>query len=205
MLSKLFLQSDYNMAQFFFITISFLSLTVGAAENHILFPYQKLVFGQTLVSQNQVFETGFFSPGKSLKRFLGIWYKNTPDVVVWVANRNHPISASESPVLMISENASLVISSGRSIIWLANSSRVASNPVLHLLDSGNLVLVDDTSTTTEEYLWQSFDYPTDTLIPGMAMVDDIDTGVEKYLTSWTSPDDPSPGDFVHKIRKPRLG
>ncbi|XP_042060577.1 G-type lectin S-receptor-like serine/threonine-protein kinase At4g27290 isoform X2 [Salvia splendens] len=189
------------MAQFFFITISFLSLTVGATENHILFPYQKLVFGQTLVSQNQIFETGFFSPGKSLKRFLGIWYKNTPDVVVWVANRNHPITASESPVLMVSKNTSLVISSsGRSIIWLANSSRVASNPVLHLLDSGNLVLVDDTSTATEEYLWQSFDYPTDTLLPGMKIVDDNEAGVERYLTSWRNPVDPSPGEYVHRIQ-----
>ncbi|KAG6421311.1 hypothetical protein SASPL_117862 [Salvia splendens] len=201
MLSKLFLQSDYNMAQIFFITISFLSLTVGAAHHHILFPYQKLVFGQTLVSQNQVFEIGIFSPGKSLMRFLGIWYKNTPDVVVWVANRNHPISPSQAPpVLMISDNASLVISSGRSIIWLANSSRVASNPVLHLLDSGNLVLVDNTSTATEEYLWQSFDYPTDTLIPGMAIVDDNEAGVERYLTSWRNTDDPSPGEYVHRIQ-----
>ncbi|XP_047948649.1 G-type lectin S-receptor-like serine/threonine-protein kinase At4g27290 isoform X5 [Salvia hispanica] len=179
-------------------SIAFVSVR---ADNQRLVSNETLAFGHTLISQNQVFEIGFFSPGKSLNRFLGIWYKNTPDVVVWVANRNHPISASESPVLMISENASLVISSGTSIIWSANNASgvASSNPVLHLLDSGNLVLVDDTSTTTEEYLWQSFDYPTDTLIPGMEMVDDSEAGVEKYLTSWTSPDDPSPGDFVFKI------
>ncbi|XP_042067362.1 S-locus-specific glycoprotein S13-like [Salvia splendens] len=192
------------MAQSFITTIAFLTLTVGAAEHHILFPNQELVLGQTLVSQNQVFEIGFFSPGKSLKRFLGIWYKCTPDVVVWVANRNHPISPSEAPVLMISRNTNLVIISGKSIIWLANSSRVASNPVLQILDSGNLVLVDNMSTT-QGYAWQSFDYPTDTMLPGMMMVDDNDSDVEKYMMSWTSPDDPSPGDFVYKIQKPGLG
>ncbi|XP_047939816.1 G-type lectin S-receptor-like serine/threonine-protein kinase At4g27290 isoform X2 [Salvia hispanica] len=191
------------MAQSFFLTIAFLTLTVGAAKHHILFPNQELILGQTLVSQNQVFETGFFSPGKSLKRFLGIWYKSTPDVVVWVANRNHPIPPSEAPVLMISRNTNLVISSGKSIIWLANSSRVASNPILQILDTGNLVLIDNMSTT-QGYAWQSFDYPTDTMLPGMMMVDDNDSGVEKYMTSWTSPDDPSPGDFVYKIQNQGL-
>ncbi|KAG6383156.1 hypothetical protein SASPL_157097 [Salvia splendens] len=97
-------------------------------------------------------------------------------------------------MLMISRNTNLVISSGKSIIWLANSSRVASNPVLQILDSGNLVLVDDMSTATQGYAWQSFDYPTDTLLPGMKIVDDNDSDVEKYMMSWTSPDDPSPGD-----------
>ncbi|KAG6418917.1 hypothetical protein SASPL_121124 [Salvia splendens] len=75
---------------------------------------------------------------------------------------------------MISRNTNLVIISGKSIIWLANSSRVASNPVLQILDSGNLVLVDNMSTT-QGYAWQSFDYPTDTMLPGMMMVDDNDS------------------------------
>ncbi|XP_042059432.1 S-locus-specific glycoprotein S6-like [Salvia splendens] len=34
----------------------------------------------------------------------------------------------------------------------------------------------------------------------MVLVDDDDHGVKKYLTSWTSPDDPSPRDFVYKIQ-----
>ncbi|XP_057790568.1 G-type lectin S-receptor-like serine/threonine-protein kinase At4g27290 [Salvia miltiorrhiza] len=199
------------MAQFFLYTsilchllhsISFLSLTVGAVDYCSLLPNQTLVLGQTLISQNQVFEMGFFSPGKSSNRFLGIWYKSTPEVVVWVANRNHPIAASQAPVFMISRNGSLVISSGKSIIWVANSSAsgVASNPVLQLLDTGNMVLLNDNTSTTEGYMWQSFDYPTDTMLPGMKLVDDVDAGVERYLTSWRSPDDPSPGEYVHRIQ-----
>ncbi|XP_057790598.1 G-type lectin S-receptor-like serine/threonine-protein kinase At4g27290 [Salvia miltiorrhiza] len=200
---------DLNMAQLCLYTsilccllhsIPFLSLTVGAVDECSLLPYQTLVIGQTLISQNQVFEMGFFSPGKSSNRFLGIWYKSTPEAVVWVANRNHPITASQPPLFMISRNGSLVISSGKSIIWLANSSVVATNPVLQLLDSGNLVLLNNNTSTTEGYIWQSFDYPTDTMLPGMKMVDDVDAGVERYLTSWRSPDDPSPGEYVHRIQ-----
>ncbi|XP_057790561.1 G-type lectin S-receptor-like serine/threonine-protein kinase At4g27290 [Salvia miltiorrhiza] len=178
-------------------SIAFQSLTVGAVNDHILFPNQTLVLGQTLVSQDQVFEMGFFSPGRSSNSFLGIWYKSTPEVVVWVANRNHPITASQAAVFMISGNGSLVISSDESVIWSASSSEVARNPVVQLLDSGNLVVVDN---TREGYLWQSFDYPTDTMLPGMIMTDGNDTGVERYLTSWRNPEDPSPGDFVHKIQ-----
>ncbi|KAF8377414.1 hypothetical protein HHK36_030791 [Tetracentron sinense] len=43
--------------------------------------------GQTLVSSAQTFELGFFSPGNSKNNYIGIWYKNSPSVVLWVANR----------------------------------------------------------------------------------------------------------------------
>ncbi|KAL8510405.1 hypothetical protein ACS0TY_017281 [Phlomoides rotata] len=152
--------------------------------------------GQTLISNNRNFEMGFFSPGKSRNIFLGIWFKNTPDVVVWVANRNKPITNSQGVSFSISRNGNFVISRGGGVILWENESGVASNPVLQLLDSGNLVLVN---ATTEGYVvWQSFDYPTDTTIPGMI------TGVEKYATSWRSSDDPSPGDFTVRIENKGL-
>ncbi|RVW68937.1 G-type lectin S-receptor-like serine/threonine-protein kinase SD1-1 [Vitis vinifera] len=44
------------------------------------------------ISSGQSFELGFFSPGKSENRCLGIWYKSTPETVVWVANRDDPIA-----------------------------------------------------------------------------------------------------------------
>uniref|UniRef100_A0A7N2LK54 Bulb-type lectin domain-containing protein n=1 Tax=Quercus lobata TaxID=97700 RepID=A0A7N2LK54_QUELO len=48
--------------------------------------------GRTLVSAGGSFELGFFSPGNSTNRYLGIWYKNIPvTTVVWVANRSIPI------------------------------------------------------------------------------------------------------------------
>lgn len=58
---------------------------------------------------------------------------------------------------------------------------------MELMDSGNLVLKElGVNGTT---LWQSFQNPTDTFLPGMNMTDDL------KLTSWKASDDPSPGSF----------
>ncbi|KAL3636833.1 hypothetical protein CASFOL_019132 [Castilleja foliolosa] len=183
------------------LCITFLKFSVGTDK---LLANQTLVIGQTLISNSQIFELGFFSPGKSMNWFLGICYKSTPDVCVWVANRNNPITDSEDVFLALTENRTPVITicKAGSIIWSANSSGVASNPVLQLLDTGNLVLLEDSSQSY--YLWQSFDHPTDTWLPGMKMVDNIDAGVEKYMTSWRNSDDPSPGDYVFRIENQGL-
>ncbi|KAK4420697.1 G-type lectin S-receptor-like serine/threonine-protein kinase [Sesamum alatum] len=184
------------------LPINFLKFCVAIDT---LFPNQTITVGQTLVSQSQVFEMGFFSPGKSRNRYLGIWYKSTPDVVVWVANRNEPVPDSGEVLLAIAGNGNLVISRDGSVIWSADSSGLASNPILQLLDTGNLVLVDRKSESSSQgYIWQSFDYPTDTWLPTMKMIDDIDAGVEKYLISWKNWDDPSPGDLIFRIENQGL-
>lgn len=159
--------------------------------------------GQTLVSQNQDFELGFFSPAPSKSRFLGIWYKKTPDVVVWVANRDNPIKDSLGVVLKVARNQASVISRDGSIVWYSNSSTVASNPVLKLLDTGNLVLTD-TDREPYSYIWQSFDYLIDTRLPGMLMVHSPDPRADKYLTSWKSLRNPARGDFNYEIENKGL-
>ncbi|KAL0301118.1 UNVERIFIED_CONTAM: G-type lectin S-receptor-like serine/threonine-protein kinase [Sesamum radiatum] len=169
-----------------------------------LLPNQTIVVGETLVSESQVFEMGFFSPGNSRNRYLGIWYKSTPEVVVWVANRNEPIPDSGEVLLAIAENRTLVISRAGCVTWSTNSSGVASNPILQLLDTGNLVLVDSNSESAQGCIWQSFDYPTDTWLPGMKLADDIGAGVENYLIAWKNWDDPSPGDFIFRIERKGL-
>ncbi|XP_057790584.1 G-type lectin S-receptor-like serine/threonine-protein kinase At4g27290 [Salvia miltiorrhiza] len=183
-------------------SIAFLKSTTGA--DHSLFNNQTLAIGHTLVSETQVFELGFFRPGKSTNLFLGIWYKAIPDTVVWVANRNNPITDSQGVVFAVAGNGTLLISTSGSVIWSANPSTAASRPVVRLLETGNLVVVDE---ATEEgfYLWQSFDFPTDTWLSGMKMVDDLDAGVSTNLTSWRNWDDPSPGDFFAKIESHAMG
>ncbi|KAK4387026.1 Receptor-like serine/threonine-protein kinase SD1-8 [Sesamum angolense] len=102
--------------------------------------------------------------------------------------------------LAIAANRTIVISRGGRVIWSTDSSGVAASPVLQLLDTGNLVLVDRRNeSSAQECIWQSFDYPTDTWLPGMKMIDDIDAGVEKYMISWKDWDDPSSGDYVFRI------
>uniref|UniRef100_A0A2N9GRA8 Bulb-type lectin domain-containing protein n=1 Tax=Fagus sylvatica TaxID=28930 RepID=A0A2N9GRA8_FAGSY len=155
-----------------------------------------------LVSKDGRFELGFFNPGSSKNRYLGIWFKNIPvQTVVWVANRLKPINDS-SGVLMLNSSGSLVLLSQNSTIvaWSANSTNQASNPIVQLLDSGNLVVRDEKEQNPKNYLWQSFDYPCDTLLPGMKLGWDLRTGQEWRLSAWKSPEDPSPRELTFGIR-----
>uniref|UniRef100_A0A2N9F9S6 Bulb-type lectin domain-containing protein n=1 Tax=Fagus sylvatica TaxID=28930 RepID=A0A2N9F9S6_FAGSY len=180
-------------------SLVFLSDFSNAAD--IITQSQSLRDDMTLVSKDGSFELGFFNPGSSKNRYLGIWFKNIPvQTVVWVANRLKPINDS-SGVLMLNNSGSLVLLSQNSTIvaWSANSTNQASNPIVQLLDSGNLVVRDEKEENLENYLWQSFDYPCDSLLPGMKLGWDSRTGQEWRLSAWKSPDDPSPGELTYAI------
>lgn len=162
-------------------------------------PTQFIRDGETLISSSQSFELGFFSPGNSNNRYVGIWYKISPETVVWVANRKDPIPDHQG-ALTIDNNGSLVlVNQNKSIILSSNSSRVPENPVVQLLDSGNLVLRDSHDMSSESYMWQSFDYPSDTLLPGMKLGWNLKPLFERQLTPWKSADDPYPGDFTFRL------
>jgi hypothetical protein len=181
-------------------SLVFLSDFSNAAD--IITQAQSLRDDMTLVSKDGSFELGFFNPGSSKNRYLGIWFKNIPvQTVVWVANRLNPINDS-SGVLMLNSSGSLVLLSQNSttVAWSANSTNQASNPIVQLLDSGNLVVRDEKEQNPENYLWQSFDYPCDTLLPGMKLGWDSRTGLEWRLSAWKSPDDPSPGELTYAIQ-----
>ncbi|KAI3748630.1 hypothetical protein L6452_11860 [Arctium lappa] len=148
----------------------------------------------TLVSADQTYELGFFSPGASRNRYLGIWYKNiSPQTVVWVANRETPVTDS-SGVFRVNTNGSLQVIAGRNntVVWSSTTARVTPiNPVAQLQNSGNLVVRQGSG-----FIWQSFDYPGDTFLPGMKFGKDLATGLDRRWTSWKSLDDPSPGEYT---------
>lgn len=148
---------------------------------------------ETLVSADGSFTMGFFSPGASTKRYLGIWFSVSRDAVCWVANRDHPVPDNSS-VLVLSDTGSLLLLYGPSgqIAWSSNSS-IASRVEAQLLDSGNLVMVRNRGSTN--FLWQSFDSPSNVLLAGMKVGVNLWDGSEWSLTSWRSADDPSPGAF----------
>ncbi|XP_075664831.1 G-type lectin S-receptor-like serine/threonine-protein kinase RKS1 isoform X3 [Castanea sativa] len=162
---------------------------------------QSIKDGQSLISKHNNFALGFFSPGNSSYKYLGIWYvKVTPQTVVWVANRNDPIIDS-SGVLSINHYGDLVLhdSNNRLPLWSTNVSvqdQVTTSSVAQLHDSGNLVLVQDNN---KKELWQSFDHPTDTLLPNMKFGLHLMTGINTFLTSWKSKDDPGTGNYSLKM------
>jgi len=82
-------------------------------------------------------------------------------------------------------------------VWSTNVS-VEENDTCEaqLLDSGNLILVRKRS---RKIVWQSFDYPTNIRLPGMKLGLDRKLGIDRFLTSWRSADDPGIGDFSLRI------
>ncbi|GKV42596.1 hypothetical protein SLEP1_g49979 [Rubroshorea leprosula] len=183
-----------------FVSTCFLIFLEASTAIDSISPSEPLPDGKTLVSNDGSFELGFFRPGSSWNRYLGIWYKNIPvRTVVWVANRVNPINDS-SGMLMVTTTGDLqVLSQNITIVWSANSKKAAQNPILQLLNSGNLVLTDDRDGNSGAYLWQSFDYPSDTLLPGMKLGWDLRTGLDRRLLAWKNSNDPSPGDFTWEI------
>ncbi|KAJ9566237.1 hypothetical protein OSB04_002203 [Centaurea solstitialis] len=151
---------------------------------------------QTLVSANQAFELGFFNPGNSTKRYIGIWYKDVPErKVIWVANRENPLSVSDTnSSLTIGNDGNLRIQDGEgNIIWSTNVKVQFNETTAKLTDNGDLTLND---TISGSILWESFDYPSNSLLPGMKLGTKGKTQGTSLLTSWKSDDDPAPGEFV---------
>ncbi|KAK9152124.1 hypothetical protein Syun_010433 [Stephania yunnanensis] len=164
---------------------------------------QSLTGNQTIVSKGGDFELGFFTPGKSLKHYLGIWFKETHvqnEAVVWVANRDQPIINMSSSELKLLENGNLVILNKSKIpIWSTNSTSTTSKSFeLVLGDDGNLVLRDGLNPSV--IIWQSFDHPTDTWLPGAKMRYDNRTKKAQKLISWKNSEDPSPGLFSLELK-----
>ncbi|KAK6157118.1 hypothetical protein DH2020_011366 [Rehmannia glutinosa] len=160
--------------------------------------------GDTLLSSAGIFELGFFSPGNSRNRYVGIWYTNLSSTVVWVANRETPLTNSSAGVLKLGEAGNLEIQNEDNvIIWStitntnSTSNSTAQPPVAQLLDSGNLVIRDANDDDPINFLWQSFEYPTDTFLPGMKLGRNLMTNLEVYLSSWKSNDDPSSGNYTY--------
>ncbi|KAI8000158.1 G-type lectin S-receptor-like serine/threonine-protein kinase [Camellia lanceoleosa] len=134
---------------------------------------------ETIISSNKAFQLGFFSPVNTTNRFVGIWYKNIPvRTVVWVANRDMPLIDS-SGTLMISKDGNLVVLNGKKeIIWSSNVPNSMANSSACLLDSGNLVLVDNSNGRT---IWESFRYPSDSFLVKMVLSSDVSTDKKRDM------------------------
>ncbi|CAI0467907.1 unnamed protein product [Linum tenue] len=180
-------------------TLLFLALSCSAVNQ--ITRGQSLRDGDTLLSVDDKFELGFFSPGISTSRYLGIWYHDAAeaDSLIWVANRDRPVP-DRSGVLTVAGDGNLVISDGNGTrIWSSNATaRVESNDTVALLAvTGNLILSqNDTVGDVDRAFWQSFANPTDTYLPNMRVLVDAAVGENHAFSSWRSADDPSPGNFT---------
>ncbi|KAL1821351.1 hypothetical protein DCAR_0417770 [Daucus carota subsp. sativus] len=125
----------------------------------------------------QRFACGFYCNGKCDSYLLAIFLVQTnsasmivsPTVsfpqVVWSANRDHPVKINAT--LKLTSDGDLVLrDADGSVAW---STKTAGKSVagLALTDTGNLVL----HSKRKAVVWQSFDHPTDALVPGQTLTD----------------------------------
>ncbi|RVW13876.1 Receptor-like serine/threonine-protein kinase SD1-8 [Vitis vinifera] len=132
---------------------------IPSCSTDTITPNQPFRDGDLLVSKQSRFALGFFSPRNSTLRYIGVWYNTIREqTVVWVLNRDHPINDS-SGVLSINTSGNLLLHRGNTHVWSTNVSISSANAtVAQLLDTGNLVLIQNDD---KRVVWQGFDYPTD--------------------------------------------
>ncbi|XP_040988430.1 G-type lectin S-receptor-like serine/threonine-protein kinase At4g27290 isoform X1 [Juglans microcarpa x Juglans regia] len=184
---------------YFFVFPLLFSLLEASITLDTLPSSQSIRDGDRLVSAGGTFEMGFFSPGSSKSRYVGIWYAISSGIVVWVANRDTPLN-DHSGVLTVTDEGVLALhNSTNNVVWSTNTSRTAENPVAQLLDTGNLVVKDGNVDDPERFLWQSFDYPCDTFLPGMKLGRNLVTGLDRFLSSWKNEEDPARGEFSVRL------
>ncbi|RWR86149.1 putative receptor protein kinase ZmPK1 [Cinnamomum micranthum f. kanehirae] len=113
-----------------------------------------------LISSDSSFTCGFYKVGTNAYSF-SIWVTNSIDkTIVWTANRDRPVNGRKSRMWLHPDGTMVIKDADDSTIWSANTSTPEVDRA-ELLNSGNLVLKNPSG----RILWQSFDFPTDTLLP----------------------------------------
>jgi hypothetical protein len=183
------------------LSLLFLGLSVN---NHLslgadtISANQSLSGDQTIVSSGGNFVLGFFKPGSSSNYYIGMWYgtgKVSTQTIVWIANRDKPVSDKSSSVLRISDGNLVLFNESQIPVWSTNLTSTTSSSLVQavLLDEGNLVLNDGSNSS--QHLWQSFDHPSHTWLPGSKIGLNKITNENQRLISWKNADDPAPGLF----------
>ncbi|KAJ4800686.1 Serine/threonine-protein kinase [Rhynchospora pubera] len=183
----------------FFIAILLLSFTNVDGKGNALNASEALQDDQLLTSTNGIFQLGFFNTTSSNIRYLGIWYNLPSKMIVWVANRDHPIISGSGTFYLSPAGTLFIQNSTGQDIWSTGSQFSQGEPQACLLDSGHLVVND---TETGKILWQSSYQLSDSLLANtpLGYVKLLDSTLEYQLSSWNSTGiDPSPGQYVRKF------
>ncbi|KAK1413742.1 hypothetical protein QVD17_35522 [Tagetes erecta] len=155
------------------------SISPNFTASHYLFVEKS---GDFLRSINRNYTAAIASPRPTSPSFYLIVYHSASHTVIWTANRNSPVSSS-GQIRLSATGITIYDDSGESV-WSTPpiGSTVDS---LQLLDTGNLILRNGVNKT----LWQSFDYPTDTIVSAQRFP------LGKSLTASNSPSDYSDGEY----------
>ncbi|KAK6125555.1 hypothetical protein DH2020_040701 [Rehmannia glutinosa] len=139
--------------------------------------------GAFLASENNSFQARITNAKPESKSFYLVIIHVSSNTIVWSANRNNPISRSSQ--LRFTPNGLTLYNDTGHPIWSTPQKRSSVISSMHLLESGNLVLLDLMNNT----VWESFDFPTDVLVEGQKL------RVGKSLVSSISDEDLSKGSY----------
>ncbi|KAL1353234.1 hypothetical protein AAHE18_06G223700 [Arachis hypogaea] len=137
--------------------------------------------GKFLVSNNKEFTFGFDRTQNDTTLFLLAVVHTASSMVVWSANRAVPVSNSDR--FVFDEKGNAFLQKGGKIVWSSDTGGKGVSS-MELKDTGNLVLI---GSNDSEVIWQSFDDPTDTLLPmqefhkGMKLVSEPDSNNFTYV------------------------
>ncbi|KAG8658710.1 G-type lectin S-receptor-like serine/threonine-protein kinase LECRK2 [Manihot esculenta] len=106
------------------------------------------------------FAFGFYSLTNGLF-LVGIWFANIPNkTLLWSANRDLPLPTGS--IVALSEDGRFLFTHTNGTIFTIHDGDASSGS---MQDDGNFVLMNSGS----ELIWQSFDHPTDTILPGQKL------------------------------------
>ncbi|CDP01278.1 unnamed protein product [Coffea canephora] len=130
------------------------------------------------------FTAGFFSVGENAYCF-SIWFTELYDhgnyTIVWMANRDRPVNGKNSRLSLLKSGSLVLTDAGQYTVW-TSSTQSNSSLQLQLHDNGNLVL----SNIEGGNLWQSFNSPTNTLLPGQSLTQNSVLVSSRSLTNYSS-------------------
>ncbi|KAL1804726.1 hypothetical protein ACET3Z_027794 [Daucus carota] len=118
----------------------------------------------SLISPDGSFSCGFYGVGTNAFWFA-IWFTESQEkTIVWMANRDKPVNAKGSELALKKNGVMVLKDVDGTNVWESNSTSSGAVKA-EILDTGNLVLRDHKGFI----VWQSFDYPTDTLLPSQSL------------------------------------
>ena len=142
---------------FFFLISAF--FTASAQSNVIRGSSLTPTTNPMWLSKSGLYAFRFYKQGNGYA--VGIFMAGNPEnTVVWTANRDDP---------PVSSNATLLLTGGGWLLTqvkVVSSSGFSGSTSASMLNSGNFVIYN----SDQEIIWQSFEHPTDTLLPSQRLL-----------------------------------
>uniref|UniRef100_A0A2N9I632 Receptor-like serine/threonine-protein kinase n=1 Tax=Fagus sylvatica TaxID=28930 RepID=A0A2N9I632_FAGSY len=152
---------------FFFLSFPQFSPTVKKTVTTVESPLLAQKESNSWTSPSGEFAFGFHPFQNSEKEnhfLLAVWFDKIKEkTIVWSANGNEP--APQGSELKQTSNSEFVLNDDKgNELWKA-SSNGSKSICAAILDSGNLVILDEQYNS----IWESFKEPTDTILPGQIL------------------------------------